>query len=270
MIKRYGKDIPPFPIKKEHELTPLNIQSFGEFLDIFIKRAANTGFYDEEVRSFLDILPDKFGHGIIYGEYPLKKLSGGRYNEVSCCKSLRHLICPCARSWRTRFFTVTDSGVFYTREKKSYQLKEMLLYCTKFRLFWGVRETGEYLGIELISSTRELTLIAKEPSDFVLFVSAVGEAMRNSPLAGPQRFDSFAPIREGGSSKFYVDGEGYFSDLADDLLAARNTVHITGWMITPYFQLKRPSPLNNRSSRLDFILQTLSEKGVKIYIVLYQ
>ena len=47
VIKRYGKGIPPFPIQKEKELGSHNIQSFGEFLDIFIKRAANTGFYDD-------------------------------------------------------------------------------------------------------------------------------------------------------------------------------------------------------------------------------
>jgi len=71
----------------------------------------------------------------------------------------------------------------------------MLVLSNKFRLYWGIRETGKHLGMYLVSSTRELTLIAKEVSDFVLFVNAVGETIKRSPLAGPQRFDSFAPIR---------------------------------------------------------------------------
>lgn len=40
-------------------------------------------------------------------------------------------------------------------------------------------------------------------------------------------------------------------------------------MITPFFHLKRPTSLDDRTSRLDYIFEELGKKGVKIYIILY-
>jgi hypothetical protein len=73
----------------------------------------------------------------------LRKLSGGRYNEKSYCKSLRHCLCPCARTWRTRFFTVTDNGVFYSKVRRSFEVRDMLIYCNRFKLFIGRNETDD-------------------------------------------------------------------------------------------------------------------------------
>ena len=61
MVKKYGKDIPIFPIQKEHEINIENIDRIGEFLIFFLKKVVNTAFYDEEVQSFFDILPEKLG-----------------------------------------------------------------------------------------------------------------------------------------------------------------------------------------------------------------
>jgi hypothetical protein len=61
MTKRYGKDIPLFPMQREHEITIDNIDKVGEFLIFFLKKVVNTAFYDPEVQTFLNILPDKFG-----------------------------------------------------------------------------------------------------------------------------------------------------------------------------------------------------------------
>lgn len=62
MVKKYGKDIPVFPIQKEHEISIDNIDKIGEFLIFFLKKVVNTAFYDDEVQSFFDILPEKFGN----------------------------------------------------------------------------------------------------------------------------------------------------------------------------------------------------------------
>lgn len=62
MIKRYDKDIPHFPLQKEHEITIDTIDKFSEFLIFFLKKVVNTAFYDPEVQAFLDILPEKFGN----------------------------------------------------------------------------------------------------------------------------------------------------------------------------------------------------------------
>lgn len=41
-------------------------------------------------------------------------------------------------------------------------------------------------------------------------------------------------------------------------------------MLTPYFLLKRPRDLDDRTSRFDYILENIASKGVKVYIILYQ
>jgi len=41
--------------------------------------------------------------------------------------------------------------------------------------------------------------------------------------------------------------------MRNNLLAAKKNVYITDWMLTPYFLLKRPTELDDRASRLDYI-----------------
>lgn len=40
-------------------------------------------------------------------------------------------------------------------------------------------------------------------------------------------------------------------------------------MFTPYLLLKRPRELDDKSCRLDYVLETVAQKGVKINIVIY-
>jgi len=57
MTKKYDKQLPSFPIQKENDLNAANINQFGEFLSVFMKRVVNIAFYDDEVQHFYDILP---------------------------------------------------------------------------------------------------------------------------------------------------------------------------------------------------------------------
>jgi hypothetical protein len=40
-------------------------------------------------------------------------------------------------------------------------------------------------------------------------------------------------------------------------------------MITPYFLLKRPNSIESEQYRLDGVLQSLAERGVKVYIIVF-
>lgn len=66
-------------------------------------------------------------------------------------------------------------------------------------------------------------------------------SLKNSSYSEINRFGSFAPIRKSCFSKYYIDGENYFSDVCDELLKAKKSVFITGWMLSPYLLLKRPN-----------------------------
>ena len=95
------------------------------------------------------------------------------------------------------------------------------------------------MGVTIKSSQRELALIATDVCTFVLFVTAMREALESSPLTKEHPFGSFSPVRNNCSTVFYADGEGYFKDLYTELKNAKKYVYITDWMITPYFMLVR-------------------------------
>jgi phospholipase D1/2 len=53
-------------------------------------------------------------------------------------------------------------------------------------------------------------------------------------------------------------------------MKAQNKICITGWMITPYFLLKRPGSIISSPYRLDHVLKQAAERGVKIYIITFR
>ena len=115
----------------------------------------------------------------------------------------------------------------------------MLIYCNRFKMFVGSQETDDELGIILKSSQRELALIAPDVCTFVLFVTAICEALESSPLTKEHPFGSFSPARSNCSTVFYADGDGYFKDVYLEMKKAKKYISITDWMITPYFMLVR-------------------------------
>lgn len=126
---------------------------------------------------------------------------------------MTHCLCPCAKTWRSRYFTVTDNGVFYALQRRTFEIRDMLIFCNRFKVLVGKEETDYEFGVTIISATRELALVASEISTFVLFVTALNEALEGSPLTKEHPFQSFSPQRSNCSTKFYADGEGYFKDV---------------------------------------------------------
>jgi phospholipase D1/2 len=47
------------------------------------------------------------------------------------------------------------------------------------------------------------------------------------------RFNSFAPIRNGNSVKFLIDGKEYFEAVYQSISKAKASILITGWMLSP-------------------------------------
>ena len=53
----------------------------------------------------------------------------------------------------------------------------------------------------------------------------------------------------------------------DALMSAKKEVFITGWMLSPYFSLRRPDP--DSKTRLDKVLESVAKNGIKINIIVY-
>ena len=73
-----------------------------------------------------------------------------------------------------------------------------------------------------------------------------------------KRFDSYAQVRDHSNCKMYNDGAGYYEDMFNELMKAEKQVCITGWMISPYFMLKRPGNINEEEYRLDGVLSRIA------------
>ncbi len=85
------------------------------------------------------------------------------------------------------------------------------------------------------------------------------------------RFDSFAPVRDGSNEvKWLVDGEDYMSEVADAINNATYEVLITDWEFRYNLSLKRSNSKNATEEwRLDMLLKKKAMEGVHIYILLY-
>lgn len=201
----------------------------------------------------------------IYKQEFLKKRSGGRHNEATCRRCSTFF-----GNWKKRFFTVTSEGIFYTvgAEESASQIKEMIPFSFHFSIVYGLGDTGFKYGIILNSCQRNLQLIAEDLFQFVMFIHAVKKSLADNHYLEVNRYGSFASVRENCDGRFYIDGEDYFRDLYDELIRARKEVFITDWMISPYFMLVRPQPLESEY-RLDRVFEKLAKRGVRINIILF-
>ncbi|KAL4928118.1 phospholipase D/nuclease [Aspergillus undulatus] len=83
------------------------------------------------------------------------------------------------------------------------------------------------------------------------------------------RFTSCAPVDEGNNVKFHVDGCAYFWAVSEALLAAKESIWILGWWLSPEVYLRRP-PSENEQYRLDRMLLAAAQRGVMINIVVFK
>ncbi|KAB8253981.1 hypothetical protein BDV32DRAFT_22628 [Aspergillus pseudonomiae] len=83
------------------------------------------------------------------------------------------------------------------------------------------------------------------------------------------RFGSFAPDRQGNDVKWYVDGCSYFYAVSKALESARESIWILDWWLSPELYLRRP-PTKNEQYRLDRMLQSAAQRGVKVNIIVYK
>ena len=118
----------------------------------------------------------------------------------------------------------------------------MIQYSASFSLQYGEAETGYTYGIVINSAHRILSIDSLNIFNLIYFVYFLKKAMKDNDYLTSKRYQSFASVREKCSANYYIDGKGYFNDLYEALLQAKNEVFITGWMISPYFCLKRPDP----------------------------
>ncbi|KAI9828785.1 MAG: hypothetical protein M1832_001890 [Thelocarpon impressellum] len=83
------------------------------------------------------------------------------------------------------------------------------------------------------------------------------------------RYRSFAPDQGGNDVKWYVDGCTYMWAVSRALETAQESIWILDWWLSPELYLRRP-PSKFEAYRLDRMLLTAAQRGVKVNIIVYK
>uniref|UniRef100_A0A3Q3M8R6 Phospholipase n=1 Tax=Mastacembelus armatus TaxID=205130 RepID=A0A3Q3M8R6_9TELE len=196
-------------------------------------------------------------------EGPIFKRSGGhRIQGLNCIG--HHQICF---RWSHRWLVVKDSFLMYMNRDFGC-INFVLLFDPEFKVKVGRAYTDTKYGVCIENFTRSLIIKCSSYRQSHWWSHEINQLAESSDFLKVQRFEGFAPPREKALTKWYVNGSGYFADLADALEQAKEEIFITDWWLSPEVFLKRPA--TDKYWRLDEILKRKAEQGVKVCILLYK
>ncbi|KAF7661465.1 hypothetical protein LDENG_00261290 [Lucifuga dentata] len=192
-------------------------------------------------------------------EGPIFKRSGGhRIQGLNCFG--HHQFCF---RWSRRWLVVKDSFLI-----DNGSINFVLLFDPEFKVKVGRAHTDTKYGVCIENFTRSLIIKCSSYRQAHWWSHEINRLADTCDFLKPQRFEGFAPPREDTLTKWYVNGSGYFADLADALEQAKEEIFITDWWLSPEVYLKRPA--TDKYWRLDEILKRKAEQGVKVCILLYK
>lgn len=196
-------------------------------------------------------------------EGPIHKRSGGhRIQGLNCIG--HHQFCF---RWSRRWLVVKDSFLLYMNRDNG-NINFVLLFDPEFKVKVGRAYTDTKYGVCIENFTRSLIIKCSSYRQAHWWSHEINRLAETCDFLKVQRFEGFAPPRENTLTKWYVNGSGYFADLADALEQAKEEIFITDWWLSPEVFLKRPA--TDTYWRLDQILRRKAEQGVKVCILLYK
>ncbi|XP_028322528.1 phospholipase D1 isoform X2 [Gouania willdenowi] len=196
-------------------------------------------------------------------EGPIIKRSGGhRIQGLNCIG--HHRLCF---RWSRRWLVVKDSFLMYMNRDNG-SINFVLLFDPEFKVKVGRAHTDTTYGVCIENFGRSLIIKCSSYRQTLWWSHEINRLAESCDFLKVQRFEGFAPPRDDTLTKWYVNGSGYFADLADALEQAKEEIFITDWWLSPEVFLKRPATDNYW--RLDHILHRKAEQGVKICILLYK
>ena len=57
-------------------------------------------------------------------------------------------------------------------------------------------------------------------------------------------YSAYTSMKSNNEAHYFIDGASYFSDLANKLLSAKESIFITDWWLSPEVWLVRPVPID--------------------------
>ncbi|XP_067950671.1 phospholipase D1-like [Watersipora subatra] len=214
---------------------------------------------------FVELSPLSFRKhsGEKFHENFVQKRSGGRrFSSVLACVFLS------AALWNKRWLVLKDSYICYLRSDNV--IADVMLFDQDFgEVKVGFTQTKIRHGILITNTTRELAIKTNSHHKTRYWAQSIQQVADACEYVHPAPHRSFAPQRK-ELAHWYVDAVNYFEDVASALQSAREEIFITDWWLTPELFLRRPVVHLGAPSRLDRILHSKAEQGVKVYILLYK
>uniref|UniRef100_A0A8C8JJ74 Phospholipase n=1 Tax=Oncorhynchus tshawytscha TaxID=74940 RepID=A0A8C8JJ74_ONCTS len=214
-------------------------------------------FLDVSALSFVSELGPKGLEGSIF-----KRSGGHRIQGLNCIG--HHQFCF---RWSKRWLVVKDSFLLYMNRENGV-VCFVLVFDPEFKVQVGRAYTDTKYGVLFFSVCRNLVIKCNSYRQAHWWSHEINRLAEPCEFLQVQRFGGFAPPRENTLTKWYVNGSGYFADLADALEQAKEEIFITDWWLSPEVFLKRPA--TDTYWRLDQILKRKAEQGVKVCVLLYK
>lgn len=179
---------------------------------------------------------------------------------------------PEGRRYQTKWFVLRSSYIAYLDHIDQTIPSDVLLFDQHFRLEIeneGSKNILKPFRLTIRNGSKVLEVRPENNSQMPYWVRQLTDLTLKCPWTRSHRFNSFSPIRDNCQLDWLIDGQEYFSVLVRAIQAAKSEIYIHGWWLSPEVHLLRPSSLHP-NYRLDRLLQTRAEAGVKIYIVVYK
>ncbi|KAI4883825.1 hypothetical protein NFI96_006020 [Prochilodus magdalenae] len=169
--------------------------------------------------------------------------------------------------WSHRWLVVKDSFLLYMSRDPGL-VSFVLLFDPELKVLVGRCYTDTQHGVCIENFSRKLIIKCNSYRQAQWWSHEIRRLSERCDFLQLHRFESFAPPRPHTFTKWYVNGSGYFSDLADALENAKEEIFITDWWLSPEVFLKRPA--RGTYWRLDQILKRKADQGVKVCVLLYK
>ncbi|XP_078734754.1 phospholipase D1-like [Lampetra fluviatilis] len=239
-IENYLSGLLQYPVYRNHPATL-------EFLEV----------------SGLSFIADLGPKGI---EGYIEKRSGGyKMPGLHCCGKRE----VCFR-WSKRWLAVKDSFVLYMKLDEG-KISSVMLFDSDFVVKIGQQHTEVRSGVVIQNLTRTLTIKCPTFRHAMWWGKSLQQfaETHGKDYMQPNRFESFAPVREKTLVRWFVNSSQYFTEMAYALEEAKEEIFITDWWLSPEIFLKRP-PVEGNYWRLDSVLKRKAEAGVRVFVLLYK
>lgn len=123
--------------------------------------------------------------------------------------------------------------------------------------------------LRLENSERKLKLLARNERQLQQFEESIRFMAANTPWMQPNRFDSFAPVRQRCFAQWLVDARDHMWVVSRAINQAKDVIYIHDWWLSPELYMRRPAAISQKW-RLDRLLRQKAREGVKIFVIMYR